>query len=88
MSQAARELGVPRSTLQQSVKIAKLAPEAKEAARKLKLDDNQDALLAAAKAKTPGAQTAVIQQRAAPQPKKTRAPSARQVDQDAARVGA
>lgn len=64
MSQVARDLGIPRSTLQQSVKIAKLSPEAKAEARKLKLDDNQDALLEATKAKTPEAQTAAIERRA------------------------
>lgn len=41
--QAARDLGVPRSTLQQAVKIAALSPEAKDAARKAGLADNQAA---------------------------------------------
>ena len=44
INQAARDLGIPRSTLQQSVRIAKLSPEAKAEAKKLKLDNNQDAL--------------------------------------------
>lgn len=70
INQAARELGVPATNLKQSVRIAKLSPEAKAEAeaeaRKLKLDDNQDALLEATKAKTPEAQVAAIERRAAP----------------------
>ena len=86
INKAARELGVPRSTLQQSVKIAKLSPEAKAEARKLKLDNNQEALLTAAKKVSPAAQVAALEQRTAPKPKVTRVPSARQVDQGAAAI--
>ena len=39
--------------VQRAVKVASLAPEAKEAAKEVGLDDNQSALLAAAK-HTPG----------------------------------
>lgn len=62
--EAARQIGVPRKSLERSMKVAALAPEAKEAARKHGLADNQAALLEAAKAKTPKAQTAIIERRA------------------------
>src|SRR5690606_29992345 len=48
-SEASRELGVDRRDVRRAVKVASLTPEAKEAARELKLDDNRSALLAAAK---------------------------------------
>lgn len=64
LAQAARNLNVPRSTLQQAVKIAQLSPEAQAEMRKLNLDNNQSALLEAAKAKTPEAQVATLRQRA------------------------
>ncbi|AHB50059.1 hypothetical protein W911_06830 [Hyphomicrobium nitrativorans NL23] len=83
INQAARELGVPPTDLRRSVKIAKLSPEAKAEARKLKLDDNQEALLTAAKKTSPAAQVAALEQRTAPKPQ-TRRASERQADQDAA----
>lgn len=45
---ASRDLGVPRSTLQQDVKIASLSPEAQEAAMASGFDNDQSALLEAA----------------------------------------
>lgn len=42
---AARTLGVNRNEARRAVRIAGIAPEAKEAARKAGLDDNQSALL-------------------------------------------
>ncbi|UWL59247.1 hypothetical protein NIK97_06745 [Brucella pseudintermedia] len=56
LSKASTDLGLPRSTLQQSVRIASLSPAAKEAAKASGLDDNQSALLKAAKKKTPAEQ--------------------------------
>lgn len=47
-SKAARELGIDRSEIQRAVKISKITAEAKEAAAKAGLSDNQSALLAAA----------------------------------------
>lgn len=54
------EVGVTREEIQRASKIASIAPEAKEAARDAGLDDNQSALLKAAKAPTPEAQVAVL----------------------------
>lgn len=64
IKQVARNLGVPETNLRQASRIAKLSPEAQEAAVEHKLDDNQSALLEAAKAKTPEAQVATLRQRA------------------------
>jgi ParB-like chromosome segregation protein Spo0J len=47
---AVRELGVDRTEAQRAMKIASIAPDAKEAARTAGLDDNQSALLAVARA--------------------------------------
>jgi len=49
INKAARELGVDRTDAQRAVKVAGLAPEAKEAARDAGLADNRTALLQAAK---------------------------------------
>ncbi len=57
---AARELNVGKDEAHRAVKIAALAPEAKEAAIAAGLDKNQSALLDAAKAETPDAQVARI----------------------------
>lgn len=61
---AARELNVGKDEAHRAVKIAALAPEAKEAAIAAGLDKNQSALLDAAKAETPDAQVRVIEQKA------------------------
>jgi ParB family chromosome partitioning protein len=69
VSQAARELGMPRDAVFRAVKVAKLSPDAKAEAKTLGLDRNQDALLDAAKAKTPAAQVETLRKRAAaPEP--------------------
>ena len=47
---AVRELGIDRTEAQRAVKIASLTPEAKAAARETGRDNNQTALLRAAKA--------------------------------------
>jgi ParB-like chromosome segregation protein Spo0J len=57
---AARDLGIERHHAQRSVKIAAIAPAAKEAARELGLDDNQSALLKAAREPEPAAQVASL----------------------------
>lgn len=57
---AARELNVGKDEAHRAVKIAALAPEAKEAAIAAGLDKNQSALLDAAKAETADAQVARI----------------------------
>lgn len=60
--EAARELGIERNQVQRAVKIAAIAPEAREAARTAKLDDNQTALLRVAAEPTPEAQVAKVQE--------------------------
>ncbi|WP_072375491.1 hypothetical protein [Hyphomicrobium sp. NDB2Meth4] len=65
---------MPRDEVRRAMKVGNLSPEAKEAAHKHGLADNRDALLEAAKAKTPEAQAEVIRQRAAQA--KPRTPSA------------
>lgn len=58
---AARDLGVSEPEIRRAKQIAALAPEAKEAARDEGLDDNQSALLIAAKAPVQQ-QAAIIRQ--------------------------
>ena len=69
VSKAARELNIDRTEVQRAVKIASLTPEAKEAAAELGLDDNQSALLAAAKVPL-SQQATAIRERAAKQASK------------------
>jgi len=52
LNKAARELGIEQTAAKRAVKIDSLTPEAKVAAVELGLDDNQSALLQAAKAET------------------------------------
>ena len=59
-SLAARELGISRDEVRRARIIVGLPEETKEAARDLSLDDNQSALLKAAKVSTPGTQIAVL----------------------------
>jgi ParB-like chromosome segregation protein Spo0J len=59
-AQASRELGLSRPDVHRAVKVAALAPEAKEAALAAGLENNRSALLEAAKEKTPAAQVNVI----------------------------
>ncbi len=69
---AARELGIDRTEVQRAVKIAAISPEAKAAAREAGLDDNQTALLRAAKETTTEAQVVSIQNYGTrPEPQKT-----------------
>lgn len=79
--QTARELNMTRQSVERSLKIAKLSPEAETEARQLGLNSNQSALLEAAKQKAPEAQVATLQRRAAadkpkPSPKAKPKPSA------------
>lgn len=67
IADAARQLDVPRTTLRQDIRIASLSEEAQAAAVKHGLDDNQSALLEAAKEAEPAKQVEVIQNRAAGQ---------------------
>src|SRR4029077_4178502 len=53
---AARDLGLSRDEVRRSQAIAALAPEVKAVAKELGYDDNQSALLKAAKAETPAQQ--------------------------------
>jgi ParB-like chromosome segregation protein Spo0J len=57
---AARDLGVTRDKVRRAKIITGLAEETKQAARDAGLDDNQSALLKAAKASTPEAQVAAL----------------------------
>ena len=69
---ATREFGIDRTEVQRATKIAALAPEAKDEAKVLHLDDNQSALLKAAKAPTKEEQLRALRehaaQRSAPRP--------------------
>jgi hypothetical protein len=69
---AARELGVNREEARRAVRIASIAPQAREAAREAGLDDNQSALLRIASA-APETQVLVVagivEARAAPRQK-------------------
>ena len=60
-SLAARDLGITRQEVQRAQAIAALPEETKQAARDLGYEDNQSALLAAAKERTPEAQIAALQ---------------------------
>jgi hypothetical protein len=59
---AARDLGLTRDKVRRAKIITALAEETKQAARDAGLDDNQSALLKAAKASTPEAQVAVLRE--------------------------
>lgn len=61
-ARASRDIGVSEPEARRAEKVAALAPEAKDAARAVGLDNNQSALLAAAKAPTPEAQVASLQE--------------------------
>jgi hypothetical protein len=62
ISLAARDLGLSRDEVRRAQTIAALPQETKEAARELGYDDNQSALLAAAKASTAKQQIGVLQE--------------------------
>jgi hypothetical protein len=59
-SLAARDLGITRDEVRRAKTIASLPEQTKQAARDAGLDDNQSALLKAARAPTPEAQIAVL----------------------------
>lgn len=84
MDAAARELGIDRHEVQRSVKIASLAPEAKEAARESGMDDNQTVLLKAASEATPEAQIATIRSEAELRAEKTAEKKAQREQREAA----
>ena len=82
MRAAERDLRIEHTEAVRAVKIDALAPEAKAEARALKLDDNQSALLEAAKHETPDAQVQALRDKAAAKaeakarPKPARKPTA------------
>jgi hypothetical protein len=59
ISAATRELGIERTNVRRSIKIASITPEAKEAAKEAGLDNNQSALLKVASA-PPSQQVAAV----------------------------
>jgi ParB-like chromosome segregation protein Spo0J len=59
-SLAARDLGISRDEVRRAKTIAALPEQIKQAGREIGLDDNQSALLKAARAPTPEAQIAVL----------------------------
>jgi hypothetical protein len=63
INDASRELGIERKAAQRAAKIDSLTDEAKETARDLGLDDNQSALLEAAKAESAEDQVEALKQR-------------------------
>lgn len=63
---AAREIGIPEPSARRAEAVANLQPEAKKEARALHLDNNQTALLRAAREKTPEAQVEALQRHANP----------------------
>lgn len=69
INKAARDLNLESTEVKRAVKIASLTPEAKEAAAELGLDNNQSALLAAAKVPL-SQQATAIRERAAKQASK------------------
>jgi ParB family chromosome partitioning protein len=81
-SLAARKLGIRREEVIRSHRIAKLSDEAKKEAEASGLDDNQSALLKAAKASTPEAQVGVLRDiKVRGRVKKTRVPSHGPIDE-------
>jgi ParB/RepB/Spo0J family partition protein len=62
LSKSARRLGLKRESIRRAVDIDRISSEAKEAAKKAGLDQNQDALLKVAKAGTPEAQVRKVRE--------------------------
>jgi ParB family transcriptional regulator, chromosome partitioning protein len=79
-SRVARDLGITRDEVRRAKTIAALPEETKQAAREIGLDDNQSALLKAARAPTPEAQIAVLAEIKERGRVSDDAPSARQPD--------
>ena len=65
LNDAARQLGLAKNEVHRFVKIAGLSQEAQDAAVELGLDDNQDALLEAARYEDPVDQVDALKERAA-----------------------
>jgi len=61
MSAAARDLGLTREEVRRAQTIASLPNETNAAAVERGLDDNQSALMAAAKERTPASQVALLE---------------------------
>ena len=76
-SLAARELGITREEVRRAETIASLPDEVKVKAADLGLDDNQSALLQAAKAPTPQAQLETLERRAERAPERPAEATAR-----------
>jgi ParB family transcriptional regulator, chromosome partitioning protein len=82
LSKTAKQLGISREAVRRSKKIAGISPKAKKAAKKEKLDDNQAALLKAAKKSTPKGQTKTLRELAKnKQASRGHSPSPREVKQ-------
>lgn len=79
--EAARELNISKDDARRSVKIGNLSPEAKDAALEAGLDDNQSALLAAAREDTAEQQVAVLKDRAEAKSTKNGLPCSREPSQ-------
>jgi ParB/RepB/Spo0J family partition protein len=62
ISAASRDLNVDRKDAARATKVASLSPEAQEAARRLRLDDNRTALLEAARKDTAEEQVVALEQ--------------------------
>ena len=60
LSKTAKQLGISREEVRRSKKIAGISPKAKTAAKNVGLDDNQAALLKAAKESTPKGQIKTV----------------------------
>jgi ParB-like chromosome segregation protein Spo0J len=82
LSKTAKQLGISREAVRRSKKIAGISPKAKKAAKKTGLDDNQAALLKAAKKSTPKGQTKTLHELAKnKQASRGHSPSPREVKQ-------
>ena len=82
LSKTAKQLNISREAVRRSKKIAGISPKAKKAAKKAGLDDNQSALLKAAKKSTPKGQTKKVRELAkSKQASRGHSPSPREVKQ-------
>ena len=82
LSKTAKQLRISREAVRRSKKIAGISPKAKKAAKKVGLDDNQAALLKAAKKSTPKGQTKTLHKLAKnKQASRGHSPSPREVRQ-------
>lgn len=82
LNKTAKQLGISREAVRRSKKIAGISPKAKKAAKKVGLDDNQAALLKAAKKSTPKGQIKTLHELAKnKQARRGHFPSPREVRQ-------